>query len=231
MTWRALGALFVACSSAAFAQEPLPPNLRGAEKLAALIQRVSQIQASAKTLTANFEQVRTTRLLAEPSRSRGRFYFRAPDAVRWEYEAPRPMTVLLEGGVALTYIPAEKRAERIEVGRAQRRVFRFLSAAEPLEQLKAYFRFTFRDPGAAGNYTLLLEPTAHTIKKRVHSLTIEIDRNRLLPIAVSYTEADGDTTSYVFTDIILNQPQPEGMYSVDLPADVKIVSLRIGGGE
>ena len=171
------------------------------------MQRVSQVQAGLKTLSADFEQRRTSRLLAEPSVSRGKFYFEAPDSVRWEYTSPRPMTVLLAGGVAITYRPLEKRAERIEVGRAQRRVFRFISAAEPLDKLMAYFTFTFRDPGPSGNYTLLLKPTAHQIKKRLRSVEIEIDRHSLLPIRVAYSEPDGDSTEYAFSAIEMNKPQ------------------------
>jgi outer membrane lipoprotein carrier protein len=231
MTRRTLATLALLACSPALAQEPLPPGLRGADKLAALVQRVSQVQASLKTLTADFEQRRTSRLLAEPSVSHGKFYFEAPDTVRWDYTSPRPMTVLLAGGVATTYRPLEKRAERIEVGRAQRRVFRFLSAAEPLEKLMGYFSFTFRDPGPSGNYTLLLQPTAHQIKKRLRSVEIEIDRRSLLPVRVAYSEPDGDSTEYKFSAIEVNKLQRPGLFTLDLPPDVPVVRLKVGGGE
>ncbi len=223
-------ALLLACSPA-LAQEPLPPGIRGADKLAALVQRVSQVQASLKTLSADFEQRRTSRLLAEPSVSHGKFYFEAPDSVRWEYTSPRPMTVLLAGGVAITYRPLEKRAERIEVGRAQRRVFRFLSAAEPLDKLMGYFSFTFRDPGPAGNYTLLLKPTAHQIKKRLSSVELEIDRRTYMPVRVAYVEPDGDSTEYSFSAIEVNKPVSPDMFNLSLPSDVHIVQLKLGSGE
>ena len=223
-------AAFLACSSA-LAQEPLPPGLHGADRLAALVPRVSQVQAGLTTLTANFEQRRTSRLLAEPSVSRGTFYFKAPDSIRWEYESPRPMTVLLSGGVALTYRPLEKRAERVEVGRAQRRVLRFLSAAEPLDKLKSYFSFTFRDAGGTSNYQLELRPTAHQIKKRLKMLEIEIDRQSLVPVAVAYTETDGDSTAYSFSNIEMNKAQGPDLYDLSLPPDVKIVQLKVGGGD
>ncbi len=220
-------ALTLLACPAALAQEPLPPGLHGADKLEALVRRVSQVQASLKTLRADFEQRRTSRLLAQPSVSRGRFYFEAPDSVRWDYTSPRPMTVLLTGGVATTYRPLEKRAERIEVGRAQRRVFRFISAAEPLDKLMAYFSFTFRDPGAGGNYTLLLKPTAHMIKKRLRSVEIEIDRQSLLPIRVAYTEPDGDSTQYSFSAIEMNQPEDPGRFALTLPHHVHVFQLKL----
>jgi outer membrane lipoprotein carrier protein len=231
MTRRAPLALSMLVCSQALAQEPLPPGLRGVEKLAALVRRVSQVQTSLATLNADFEQTRTSHLLAAPSVSHGRFYFRAPDSVRWEYDAPREMIVLITGGVAITYRPAEKRAERIEVGRAQRRVFRFISAAEPLDKLMQHFTFVFHDPLGDGNYLLELRPAALMMKKRLRSVTIEIERATYLPIKVSYTEADGDSTAYSFSNVRLNQPQPPDLFTLTMPPDVQVVQIKLGSGE
>ena len=231
MTRAGFAAIALAVCAPALAQEPLPPGLHGIDKLNALVQRISQVQSGIETLTAEFVQRRSSRLLAAPSVSSGTFYFKAPDDVRWEYNSPRPMTVLLAGGVATTYRPAEKRAERIEVGRAQRRVFRFITAAEPLDKLLEYFTFTFRDPGAVGNYTLQLVPTVHMIKKRLRAVEIEIDRHSYLPVRVAYTERDGDSTEYSFSHIEMNRPQPPGLYQLALPPDVHVVQLKLGSGE
>ena len=226
--WRlTAGAVLLTFSVPALAQDPIPDTLRGIDKLAAIVQRVSQVQAATTTLEAMFEQKRTSRLLAVPSVSRGHFYFRAPDQVRWEYEPPRQMTVLLSGGVALTYRPVEKRAERVEVGRRQRKVFRFLGAAEPLEQLKRYFSFTLRDRGDDANYVLILEPTAHVLKKHVKQVVVEIDRNGFMPVAVTYSEPDGDSTDYVFRHIVRNKPIPDGLFTLDLPSDVQVVEVKL----
>ncbi|NCO69542.1 MAG: hypothetical protein GW878_03345, partial [Acidobacteria bacterium] len=111
------------------------------------------------------------------------------------------------------------------------RIFRFVGAAQPLDQLKRYFSFTFRDPGAAGNYQLVLTPTAHMIKKRLKSVEISIDRASLMPVEVAYTEADGDTTAYLFIDIATNRPIEAGQFALDLPTDVEVVSLRVGSSE
>lgn len=228
MMRRVAAALFLSLPVPLLAQDALPSNLHGADKLAALVDRVSQIQASINTLSASFEQTKTSRLLVAPSVSRGRFYYLAPDKLRWEYESPRQMTVLLAGGVATTYRPAEKRAERVEVGRMQRRIFRFLSAAEPLEKLEGNFTFTFIDPGGTGNYTLRLVPTTHAIKKRMRSVEVVIDRQTLLPVAVSYVEADGDSTAYSFSNVEINTPQPPDLYALTLPPDVEVVHINLG---
>ncbi|MEW6338671.1 MAG: LolA family protein [Acidobacteriota bacterium] len=227
MIRRTLGACLLCLGATALAQDPLPPGLRGAEKLDAIVQRVSEVQEKTTTLEAAFEQRRASRLLAEPSVSTGTFYYQAPDKVRWEYRTPRPMTMLVAGGVVLTYRPAEKRAERMEIGRAQRKVFHFLGAAEPLEELKRYFSFTFRDRGDGADYELVLTPTAMLLKRRLDSLTVMIGRGSFMPVAVSYVEKDGDSTAYLFRDIARNRPLPEDLFAVDLPADVEVVDIKL----
>lgn len=224
---RTLGACLLCLGTTALAQDPLPPDLRGAAKLDAIVGRVSQVQEATTTLEADFEQRRSSRLLAEPSVATGKFYYRAPDSVRWEYRTPRPMTVLVAGGVVLTYRPVEKRAERMEIGRAQRKVFHFLGAAEPLEELKRYFSFTFRDRGDGTDYELVLAPTAMLLKRRLESLTVLIGRESFMPVAVSYVERDGDSTAYAFRDIARNRPLPDGLFALDLPAEVEVVDIKL----
>ena len=215
----------------ALAQEPLPQGLSGPQKLAALVQRVSQVQSGMVTLEARFVQEKKSRLLVAPSASRGRLYFKAPDLLRWEYETPHLMTVLLAGGTVTTYRPAEKRADRVEVGRQQRRVFRLIGASEPLDKLKQYFSFTFLDPGAKGNYRLILQPTSRLVAKKIKLVELEIDRDRMMPIVVSYTEADGDVTTYSFTDIVTNKEIDPAMFTLELGPDVTISKLKLGSGE
>lgn len=227
----ALALIVVAAAWVAADEAPLPSSLKGGEKLAALLQRVGQAQREITTLQAGFEQRKVSRLLAEPSVMSGRFYFRAPDHVRWEYLAPRQMTVVISGGVAITYRPVEKRAERIEVGRMQRKVFRLMGAAEPLDALRQYFSFTLRDPGDDANYTLLLRPIGFQLKKRLSEVGVEIDRSSFLPVALSLQEADGDSTSYAFSGIRRNLPLDDGLFSLTLPPDVTIVNLKLHSGE
>jgi len=141
------------------------------------------------------------------------------------------MTVLLAGGEATTYRPREKRAERVEIGRLQRRVFGFLSTTEPLDRLVRYFNVRLRIPGPGGNYVFILDPTSHHIKKRLQQVTIEIDSQSYLPVAVSYVERDGDETSYSFSHMVIDKDLPRDLFALHLPSDVKVVELRLRGGE
>jgi len=229
MVRAALAAALVALAAAPLAaQDAEIDSLTGSDKLAAVLKRVASEQAAIRTLQADFEQRRVSRLLAEPSVSKGRLYVKVPDQVRWEYLAPRPMTVMIAGGYAVTYRPEEQRAERVAIGRMQRRIFHYMSVTEPLDELKDHFSFTFHDPiGVKGNYRLVLKPTHPIVARRISELTIEIDRLAYLPVSFAYSEPDGDNTTYVFRNVVRNGALTEAMFTLELPPDVEVVELAV----
>jgi outer membrane lipoprotein-sorting protein len=228
-----LAAALVALAAAPLAaQDAEIEALKGSAKLAAVLKQVASAQAEIRTLQADFEQRRVSRLLAEPSVSQGRLYVRVPDEVRWEYLAPRPMTVLIAGGYATTYRPEERRAERVAIGRMQRRIFHYMTVTEPLDELRDHFSFTFYDPvGVKGNYRLILKPTHPLVARRISELAIEIDRREYLPLSFSYSEPDGDSTAYRFRNVVRNGEIADAMFKLELPPGVEVVEVAVRRAE
>lgn len=206
-------------------------GLSGKAKLDAVLSEISKAQLAIQTLSANFQQTKVSRLLKEPSVLTGVFYYQAPDQVRWEYRNPRETVVLVTAHAMVTYRPAERLAEKVELGRSQRKLFSFLSASEPITNLSRHFSFTLRDPGGEGNFVLILKPVTHQLKKRLHHVELVIDRKTFLPVRFSYTEADGDVTTYEFSQVKVNQPLPLNLFSLDLPPGVRVVELKLRGTE
>lgn len=206
-------------------------GLSGRAKLDAVLAQITQAQAAIQTLQADFQQTKVSRLLKEPSVSRGVFYYQAPDQVRWEYRTPRETIVLATSQVMVTYRPGERMAEKVELPRHQRKLFAFLSASEPIANLSRHFSFTLRDPGDERNFVLVLNPVTHQLKKRVHQVELVIERKGFLPVKVAYTEGDGDTTTYEFSRVRVNEPLPPGLFSLDLPPGVRVVELKLRGAQ
>ncbi len=206
-------------------------GLSGKAKLDAVLKEISKAQLAVQTIQADFKQTKVSRLLKEPSVLQGVFYYQAPDKVRWEYRNPRETVVLVTAREMVTYRPSERLAEKVELGRNQRKLFAFLSASEPIANLSRHFSFALRDPGGAGNYVLVLTPVTHQLKKRLHHVELVIERKSFLPVTVSYTETDGDTTSYEFSQVKINQPLPATLFSLDLPPGVRVVELKLRGSE
>jgi outer membrane lipoprotein-sorting protein len=213
--------------------DPMDRSLKSHERLAALIQRVKQEQNRMKTLQASFVQIRESALLEDTETSRGSFYYSAPDHVRWEYETPNPISVVLDGREMVTWYRDLKRADRLKIGRYSAQVFKYLGASGSMETLMDYFRVSVKFPDEPGeDYRLRLLPKYERISQRLKSMVLWIDAERYLPTRLIYESADGDTTEYRFEDFKINGEIPMERFSLDLPKDVitRVVQLGADAG-
>src|SRR6187431_1451844 len=99
------------------------------QRLQVLVERVKAEQQKLKTLEARFVQSQESSLLAAPEKSKGHFSYTAPDRVRWEYETPNPISVVIRGEQMTTWYHDLKRAELIKIGRYSNQVFKYLGAS------------------------------------------------------------------------------------------------------
>jgi len=202
-------------------------GLHGGAKVKALVDLVVARQRSLSSLEADFVQDKTSAMLLEPVRSSGRFRFKAPDRVRWDYDAPDMMIVVFAGETLTTYKPAEGVAERVSVPKKQRRLVRVLAGTQPLDEISAQFTMALSDPGDDGPLVLTLEPIHRTLKRKLKSVKLEIDRTLLLPVVVEYDEADGDSTRYAFTNMVIDGDVEDRIFDLDLGADVHVSDVEI----
>ena len=229
--------LFLLAGCVTIAVAAPPPNdsidlLEGGAKLDALIERVVEQQHALRSLRADFVQLKKSDLLLEAVESSGEFQFQAPDKVRWDYRRPDLMVVVFTEDTVTTFLPLQARAERVKVSNKQQRFVRVLAGTLPLDDLTSNFSVRLADPGGRAPYRLTLRPVGAMVKKRLHSVEIEIDRTLFLPVMVEYNEADGDSTRYEFKKLVLNPEIDAATFRLELGADVKLqtIDASAGGG-
>lgn len=205
-------------------------GLEGSAKLDALIARVVRSQRAVRALRANFVQRTRSELLLDDVVSSGEFFYRAPDKVRWDYRRPDPMVVLFSSDTVTTFHPLQSKAERIKVSDSQRRFVRVVAGTQPLDDLLTHFSVTLADPGGGSPYLLTLRPLDRTIQKKLHSLSLEVDRTMFLPVVVEYDQADGDSTRYEFIDLEINPELDDAKFRLDLGPEVELQSLDASAG-
>jgi outer membrane lipoprotein carrier protein len=209
--------------------DPLAPGLSGAERLQALLDRVKLQQKQVKTIEARFVQHRESAMLVAPEESTGTFSYAAPDRVRWEYQAPKPITVVIRGSEMTTWYRDLNRAETLKIGRYSNQVFKFLGASGSMDTLLDYFTVELTLPKQRGDtYRLKLLPRYERIKKRIKSMRVDIDAERFFPVHLQYEEADGDTTAYDFKDFQWNPPLPADRFALQLPPGVETRVVDLG---
>jgi outer membrane lipoprotein carrier protein len=212
--------------------DPEAPSLSVTERLDRLVARIKIEQAAMKSLEAEFVQRKESALLLKPEESTGKFWYQAPDRVRWEFSAPNQTTVLIKADEMLTWFQDLKKAERVNVGKQADRILQFLSAGNSLETLQKYFTLSVafpKDPNQP--YRLELEPRFARIKKKLKSLTIELDRRGFFPSLLRYVEADGDKTEMRFHAVKLNQAIATERFVVELPKDVDVRVIDLSKGQ
>ena len=209
--------------SVSVAPDPEAPGLSTSQRLEKLIERIKWEQARLKSMEASFVQNKVSMLLIKPEEARGKFWYQAPDKVRWDYEKPNPTTVLVNEEHMLTWYHDLKRAERIDVGKQADRVMQYLSASNSLESLQRYFilKVSFpKDPKEP--YRLELSPRFARVAKRIQSMAVHLDRAGYWPVFVKFVEPDGDSTELRFENVKLNAGIGPEVFTIELPKDVEV---------
>jgi outer membrane lipoprotein carrier protein len=214
---------------------PDAPGLTLAARSEALVDRIRYEQKHLRTLEADFVQDRVSEFLAAPEESRGAFAYSAPDLVRWDYLAPKPVSLVIKEDEMLTWYKDLGKAERVKVGRASSQVFRYLNASGSLDTLMKYFAVTFAFPAAGTDgvrepYRLDLAPRFARIRKRLAAMSLWIDRDLFLPVRVRYVEVNGDTTEYRFVHLRRNVEIPQSRFELAIPKEVSISVIDLDRG-
>jgi outer membrane lipoprotein-sorting protein len=197
------------------------------DSLDEVIRKVQLAQNNTNTLQADFRQEKTLALLSKTEVSTGRFVYSKPNNVLWTYDAPKRVTMLIADGMLTTYYPDLNKAERIEVKRYQDRIFKYMGASGAIDELGAYFNFTFTNTSDKPYFVLDLDPKNKAVAKRVRHIKIFIDRKSYLTTQFEYTEGDGDKTRYEFLNVKTNAPVEQGRFSIALPSNVHIEQMKL----
>lgn len=198
-----------------------------ADSLDEVIRKVQLAQSKTNSLEADFRQEKTLALMAKPEVSTGRFVYAKPNNVLWSYDAPKRVTMLIANGMLTTYYPDLNKAERIEVKQYQDRIFKYMGASGAIDELGAWFNFTFRNTEDKPYYVLDLDPKSKTIAKRVRHIRIFIDKKSYLTTEFEYTEGDGDKTRYQFLNVKVNAPVAQSRFSLSLPSSVRVEQMKL----
>ncbi len=231
--WGGLSGLSLASFAAREASAPPDPDAPGlalTARLDALLERVKYEQKRLQTLEADFVQEKASEFLAAPETAKGQLSFAAPDRVRWEYSAPKPITLLIRDDVMLTWYRDLGRAERVKVGRLSSHVFQYLNASSSLDSLLRYFRANVSFPPATEPFKIELVPRFARVARRLASMTLWVDRKLFVPIRVRYVEPNGDVTEYRLDGVKVNGVIPDQRFVLALPDGVTVREVDLDSG-
>jgi hypothetical protein len=174
------------------------------------LQRESEKLTSVR---ARFTQLKNMRILAKPLVSTGTFYFKAPDSVRWEYEAPVKSILLMHEGSVRRYTQgAQGLTGDAGAGLQSMHVM--------LEEIALWSKGRFTEsPGFAAvlkegdRPIILLTPRDEGLAKVISGIEIALAPDRPGVISnITIREGEGGTTALEFHDVHINGALNESVF-------------------
>lgn len=178
-----------------------------------VLARIEAAVAGVRTLASDLIQEKHLAMFDEVLTSRGRFYFQAPDRLRWELLEPVRSGFSLRGGRGRRWHERTGESEAFDI------------RSEPAMQLIAdqllawaradfgWLRRQYRiEVEAAAPATLRLEPRAAGAGAYLDHLRIVFSADDRYVETVEVFEADGDFTRIRFTHTVVNGPVDEGLF-------------------
>jgi outer membrane lipoprotein-sorting protein len=171
------------------------------------------IKKTASTVTsvrAEFVQEKHMEILARPLVSKGIFYFKAPNSLRWEYRSPIQSILLMHDGRTKRYL--KRNGAIIEDKGAQ-----LQSMQVVLQDISQWLSGRFEENPA---FSASLEPGRKIVlRPKEKSLAIMIQRIELILSnrpgiisAVMIYEGEKSYTRFEFKNTVLNQPLQDSIF-------------------
>ena len=159
-------------------------------------------QSMIKSVSALFAQEKKTRLLSRPIKTSGRFLYKQPDKIRWEYAGNANMQVIFNGKDLWLYYPALKEADKLGGVSQYSSMLHF-----DVHSLSKDYTATVKKER---NLTLLtFLPKA---KGPVNRIEMEISDDTSFPRMVKLLDQNNEPTTIFFRDIKLNTNIPDSSF-------------------
>jgi len=177
--------------------------------------------SSLQSLQADFEQVEYSASIATPLSEKGKFYFKKPDLMRWEYQDPERNIYIYKGGVSLAYFAEDNQLFRHILSSEEKdaEVFALLTGKRKLED--NYFIESALFPSEKKSpVQLKLTPKQ---EGEFSSILLEInEKTWLIEKAVFFDRAD-NKREFHFRRVKANPRLGAKIFELDVPPDCEVI--------
>ena len=185
----------------------------------ALLDRIDAAAKQTKTLAAEFTQKNRMKLFKKELQQKGRLYFAAPRQIRWEYTAPDPSVLLLDGQRATLRAPGgEAQIFDLDKDATLRAVFdQLLTFVGGGSIAAAQAAYALEAAGTARAPRLVLVPRADgAVAKAFARIELSFD-DRAQVRAIKLVEKNGDEKDIAFSKIERNHALPTTAFAPSGP--------------
>lgn len=177
------------------------------------------IEASLKTVTADFTETTTTKMLVKPLVSRGELAVVRPNRIVLRYTDPEPHVVLIDDAVMTLSWPSRGITQKSDIGAARKRIDRYFVDKTPDDLRHAFAIRAAESPDPPNTWHITMDPTRSQIKQGLSQLHLWIDRTSLLLTAMRMDFPNGDRKLMAFEHVKINVPVDAAAFSLRQPIE------------
>jgi outer membrane lipoprotein-sorting protein len=199
-------------SSLAFSQEPLK-EFAPSDKKAEIFNRIKEAAAGVQTLAGEFTQERHLDILKNQPVSKGKFYYKSPDCLRWEIYQPVIQGFVLNGDKGRRWQGRAGAQKSFDLKKEP--VIKIIS-----DQVFAWSRADFNkleagyDIAVEGENPVVLKltPRSNVEQKYLDYIRLVFSSSENYVSVIEIHEPGGDYTYIKFLDMKINMPLQEDLF-------------------
>lgn len=195
----------------------------------ALSEVVAQIQKrgiETFDLTASFGQESTSKYLEKPEVARGKFYFKKPKKMRWDYETPDKQEIVTDGTTLWIYMEEDRLVNIYEAtsfldSKLSITFLSFLSGEGDLEEL---FTISFAEGKEVQEEVyFVLKLVPKNPEAELRELFLWASKENFLVRKVQFSDFYGNVTRITLHDIHTNRNISDSKFVFSIPEGVEVV--------
>lgn len=180
----------------------------------AVMQKLMQTSKSTQSVSAKFTQEKTMSIVPNPIVSKGLFFFKQPEQIRWEYQSPFKQLMIIANGKVIVQDEKKTKEQDISKNMAARELKKLISGMVSGQMLQSNKQFKTTVYENADNYKLVLIPTNPNLKNYIASVHHYFTKNTLQTNRVEIMEKGGDKTVISFDNVQVNGTINDSMFKV-----------------
>ncbi|HPE07688.1 MAG TPA: outer membrane lipoprotein carrier protein LolA [Smithellaceae bacterium] len=168
-------------------------------------ERLRRDSSRISTISADFVQKKFMKILSKPLVSEGKFYYTAPDSIRWEYSQPIKSVVISDKGNTKRYIASGGKMVEDKTGGAQ-------AMKIVLDEVAGWMsgKFTSNPSFTAtlkegSNTQITLTPVGKSMAGMIEKIEITVTRKDASIKSVRIVESATAETRIDFQHVVINQ--------------------------
>jgi outer membrane lipoprotein-sorting protein len=166
--------------------------------------RLEKMSANVTTISSDFIQEKNLVVFAEKIISKGHFFYRNDNRIRWEYTSPYKYLIIINNDQLYTSTEGSSKVYDLQTNRMFQEMNKFMSSfirGDILRNEKDYTPQFFEN---TSHYYVKLTPVSTRVQQMLTGIDIWFDKKDLSVAGIRMTEPGDDYTRIDFTNRKLN---------------------------